>query len=68
MLERISLEALKSFKKNEGIEAIFIEINLRKSKWRMLATYKPPDHSKEEYSDFILKLKRYEKYYFNGRF
>ena len=44
---------MNSFKIDEGIEGMFIEINLRKSKWLVLATYKPPDHSKEQYFDFI---------------
>ena len=51
--EDIPSRELNTFKIDEGIEGVFIEINLRKSKWLVLATYKPPDHSKEQYLDFI---------------
>ena len=51
--EDIPSRELNSFKIDEGVEGMFIEINLRKSKWLVLATYKPPDHSKEQYFDFI---------------
>ena len=36
-------------------EGLFIEINLRKSKWLLLATYKPPSFSKDYYFALVNK-------------
>ena len=40
------------------LEGMFVEINLRKSKWLLFATYKPPSFSKDKYFSFILKRRR----------
>ena len=37
------------------LEGIFVEINLRKSKWLLFATYKPPSLSKENYFSQVNK-------------
>ena len=37
------------------LEGIFIEINLRKSKWLLFATYKPPSFSKDNYFSLVNK-------------
>ena len=47
----------------EDIEALPIEINLRKSKFLLLATYHPPSQSKMYYFDHITKIMdKYAKY------
>ena len=51
--EDIPSRKLDQFKLDDDIEGIFIEINLRKSKWLMLATYRPPFSSKSQYLDSI---------------
>ena len=45
--ENIPSRGLNSFRIDEGIKGMFIENDLRKSKWLVLATYRPPNHSKE---------------------
>ena len=40
--EDIPCKELKSYSFAEDIEGIFIEINLRKCKWLLFATYHPP--------------------------
>ena len=37
------------FKFSIDIQGLFIDIKLRKSKWLLLATYKPPSLSKYDY-------------------
>ena len=37
------------------LEGIFVEINLRKSKWLLFATYKPPSFSKNNYFSLVNK-------------
>ena len=48
----------------EDIEGIFVEINLRKSKWLLFGTYHPPSQQDQYYFDFISRaLDKYaEKY------
>ena len=36
-------------------EGIFVELNFRKSKWLLVAAYKPPDVSKADYFDNLTK-------------
>ena len=43
------------FKISIDIEGLFIEINLRKSKWLLLATYKSPSLSKHDYFNHVGK-------------
>ena len=38
-----------------NLEGVFVEINLRKSKWLLFATYKPPSLSKEHYFSQVNK-------------
>ena len=40
---------LTTVKFRENVEGLFIEINLRKSKWLLFAMYKPPSLSKEKF-------------------
>ena len=47
--EDIPSRELTTVKFRENIEGLFIEINLRKSKWLLFATYKPPSFSKEKF-------------------
>ena len=51
--EDIPSRKLDQFMLDDDIEGIFIEINLRKSKWLMLATYRPPSSSKSQYLNSI---------------
>ena len=44
---REDIPSRSSFKIDLGKKRMIIVINLRKSKWQVLATYKSPDHSKE---------------------
>ena len=37
------------------LEGMFVEINLRKSKWLLFATYKPPSFSKDNYFSLVNK-------------
>ena len=47
---------LDMFKFIIDIEGLFIEIDLRKSNWLLLATYKPPSLSKHDYLKKALGL------------
>ena len=62
--EDIPSRELNSFRIDAGIEGMFIEINLRKSNWVVLATYKPPDQCREQYFDFI----RYSLDFYSQKF
>ena len=53
--EDIPSRMLPTIKGFEDFEGLFIEINLRKSKWLLLATYKPPSLSKEFYFSQVNK-------------
>ena len=53
--EDIPSRMLPTIKGFEDFEGLFIEINLRKSKWLLLATYKPPSLSKEFYFSRVNK-------------
>ena len=53
--EDIQSRMLPTIKGFEDFEGLFIEINLRKSKWLLLATYKPPSLSKEFYFSRVNK-------------
>ena len=66
VIEDIPSTELNSFNIDEDIKGMFIKINLRKSKWLVLATHKPPDHSREQYFDFIrISLDFYSEKYKN---
>ena len=51
----IPFKELNTFNIGGDTECIFIELNFRKSKWLLLAAYKPPDISKISYFDNISK-------------
>ena len=53
--EDIPSRKLDMFNFSIGIEGLFIEINLRKSKWLLLATYKPPSLSKHDFFNHVGK-------------
>ena len=53
MVQDIPFRKLDQLKLDDDIEGIFIEINLRKSKWLMLATYRPSSSSKSQYFNSI---------------
>ena len=64
--EDIPSRELTTVKFRENIEGLFIEINLRKSKWLLFATYKPPSFSKEKFFDITCNaLDAYGKTYDN---
>ena len=66
MREDIPSRELTTLKFRENIEGLFIEINLRKSKWLLFATYKPPSFSKEKFFDITCNaLDAYGKTYDN---
>ena len=49
------LKKLPTIDSLADFEGLFIEINLRKSKWFLLATYKPPSFSKDYYFALVNK-------------
>ena len=51
--EYIPSRELKYFGLKDNVEEVFVEINLRKSKWLLLAAYKPPSLSKIKLFDVI---------------
>ena len=51
--EDIPSRKLEQLKLEDDIEGIFFEINLRKSKWMVLATYRPPSSSIPQYLNSI---------------
>ena len=51
----IPSEEINNFDIGVGTEGIFVELNFRKSKWLLLAAYKPPDVSKVNCFDNITK-------------
>ena len=51
--EDIPCKELKSHTLADGIEGIFIEINLRKCKWLLFATYHPPSQCDKYFFDQI---------------
>ena len=51
--EVIPCEKLKSHSFAEDIEGIFIEINLRKCKWLLFATYHPPSQCDKYFFDYL---------------
>ena len=53
--EDIPCKELKLHSFNEDIEGIFIEINLRKCKWLLFATYHPPSQCDNYFFDFVSK-------------
>ena len=53
--EDIPSRKLDMFKFSIDIEGLFIEINLGKSKWLLLATYKLPSFSKHDYFNHVGK-------------
>ena len=44
---------LKEFDLEDNVKGVFVETNLRKSKWLLLAAYKPPSFSKTKCFDPI---------------
>ena len=55
----IPSKELNTFNIGGDAEGIFIELNFRKSKWLLLAAYKPPDISKINCFDNITKALDY---------
>ena len=51
--EDIPSGELKEFDLQVNLEGVFVEINLRKSKWLLLAAYKPPSLLKGKCFDAI---------------
>ena len=43
--DSIAPKQLNSHKENIGIEAIYLEINIRKRKWLIIGIYKPPSQN-----------------------
>ena len=43
--DRIASKQLNSHKENTNTEAIYLEINIRKRKWLIIGTYKPPSQN-----------------------
>ena len=55
------------------IEGVFVEINLRKTKWLLFGTYHPPSQSDNYYFDSLTKaldqyLEKYDKFLLAGDF
>ena len=53
--DNIPSKEVNTFEIEGNTEGIFIELNIRKSKWLLLATYKPPDISKTDCLDMMSK-------------
>ena len=51
--EDITCKELRSHSFAEDIEGIFIEINLRKYKWLIFATYHPPSQCDKYFFDYL---------------
>ena len=63
MREDIPSKELKAHTLPDDIEAIFIEINLRKSKWLLCGTYHPPNMDDSYYfNNLSFCLDIYNKY------
>ena len=57
----------------DGVEVLFLEVNLRKSKWLVFGTYHPPSQRDEYYFDSLTKaidiyLEKYDKFLLAGDF
>ena len=73
MREDIPSKELKKHSFPDDIEGIFIEINLRKTKWLIFGTYHPPNQSDKYYFDSLTKALdiyygQYDKFLLAGDF
>ena len=71
--EDIPCKQLTAHHLPDDIEGIFVEINLRKTKWLLFGTYHPPSQRDEYYFDSLTKaidlyLGKYDKFLLAGDF
>ena len=73
MREDIPSKQINDHKFDDGIEGIFVEVNLRKTKWLIFGTYHPPSQDDKFYFDNIGKAlelynNKYDKVLLAGDF
>ena len=71
--EDIPSKQINNHSFSDGIEGIFVELNLRKTKWLILGTYHPPNQNDKFYFDNVgraleLYNKKYDKILLAGDF
>ena len=69
----IPCKQLNNHEFSEGIEGIFVEINLRKSKWLLFGTYHPPSQKDNFYFSNVVRAldiyaQKYDKILLTGDF